>query len=111
MSYFKYSRIATLRRATPRYAALRRATPRYAALRRATPRYAALRRPTPRYAFHGNKFVKKKKFREFFIFFFGYQCSESNLETACKQLGGLCPLVWEEIVNAQTVLKGLDKLL
>jgi hypothetical protein len=58
-----------LRRATPRYAALRRATPRYAALRRATPRYAALRRPTPRYAFHGNKFVKKKKFREFFIFF------------------------------------------
>jgi hypothetical protein len=37
--------------------------------------------------------------------------STSNLESACKNLGGLGPLVWEEIENEQTVHKGLVKLL
>jgi hypothetical protein len=42
------------------------------------------------------KFKKKiqKSFREFFFqFFFGYNGSTFNLESACKNLGGLGPLV------------------
>jgi hypothetical protein len=34
-----------------------------------------------------------------------------NRGSACEKLGGLCLLVWEEIENAQTVVKGLAKLL
>jgi hypothetical protein len=59
-------------------------------------------------------FKKKilKIFREIvFQFFFGYHGSTSNLEYACENLGGLGPLVWEEIENEQTVHKGLAKLL
>jgi hypothetical protein len=53
-----------------------------------------------------------KIFREFFFqIFFGYHGSTSNLEHACENLGGLGPLVWEEIENEQTVHKGLTKLL
>jgi hypothetical protein len=33
------------------------------------------------------------------------------LEYACENLGGLGPLVWEEIENEQTVHRGLAKLL
>jgi hypothetical protein len=47
----------------------------------------------------------------FFQIFFGYHGSTSNLEHACENLGGLGPLVWEEIENEQTVHKGLAKLL
>jgi hypothetical protein len=63
-----------------------------------------------RYAprFH-KKFTKKhlrkkilKNFRE--IFFFGYRGFTANLGYACKNLGGLGPLVWEEIDPAQTVV-------
>jgi hypothetical protein len=61
------------------------------------------------------KFHKKnfyKIFREFFFqIFFGYHGSTSNLEHACENLGGLGPLVWEEIESVQTVHKGLAKLL
>jgi hypothetical protein len=48
-----------------------------------------------------------KKFCEIFFFqiFLGYHGSTSNLEHACENLGGLGPLVWEEIENAQTVHK------
>jgi hypothetical protein len=54
-----------------------------------------------------------KIFREIFFFqtFLGYHGSTSNLEHACENLGGLGPLVWEEIENEQTVHKGLAKLL
>jgi hypothetical protein len=38
----------------------------------------------------------------FFFFFFGYHGFTSNLEHACENLGGLGPLVWEEIENEQT---------
>jgi hypothetical protein len=41
----------------------------------------------------------------FFPNFLGYHGSTSNLEHACENLGGLGPLVWEEIENAQTVHK------
>jgi hypothetical protein len=48
----------------------------------------------------------QKNFREFFFqFFFGYHGFTSNLEQACEYLGGLGPLVWEEIENGQTVHK------
>jgi hypothetical protein len=40
-----------------------------------------------------------------FKFFFGYHGSTSNLEHACKNLGGLGTLVREEIENEQTVHK------
>jgi hypothetical protein len=50
-----------------------------------------------------------------FLIFFGYHGSTSNLEhaceNACENLGGLGPLVWEEIENVQTVHRGLAKLL
>jgi hypothetical protein len=54
----------------------------------------------------------KKKFHKvsvtFFVhIFFGYHGSTSNLEHASENLGGLGPLVWEEIENKQTVHKGL----
>jgi hypothetical protein len=59
------------------------------------------------------KFQKKisQKISENFLWnfcfqiFLGYHGSTSNLEHACKNLGGLGPLVWEEIENAQTVHK------
>jgi hypothetical protein len=35
----------------------------------------------------------------------GSHGSTSNLEHACEKLGGLGPLVWEEIENVQTVHK------
>jgi hypothetical protein len=62
------------------------------------------------------KNLTKKKFkiifREMFLnFFLCLRPSTSNLESACKNLGGLGPLVWEEIDTAQTVHKGLAKLL
>jgi hypothetical protein len=61
------------------------------------------------------KFDKKKiqkNFREIlFLIFFGYHGSTFNLEYACENLGGLGPLVWEEIENVLTVHKGLAKLL
>jgi hypothetical protein len=41
----------------------------------------------------------------FFQIFLGYHGSTSNLEHACEHLGGLGPLVWEEIENVQTVHK------
>jgi hypothetical protein len=41
----------------------------------------------------------------------GYPGSTDNLGYACENLGSLGPLVWEEIENAQTVHKGLAKLL
>jgi hypothetical protein len=41
----------------------------------------------------------------FFQIFLSYYGSTSNLEHACENLGGLGPLVWEEIENAETVLK------
>jgi hypothetical protein len=41
----------------------------------------------------------------FFQIFFGYRGSRSNLESDCKNLGCLVPLVWEEIDPAQTVHK------
>jgi hypothetical protein len=52
----------------------------------------------------------KKNFRKFFVnffsqFFLGYHGSTFNLEHACKNLGGLGPLVWEEMENTQTVHK------
>jgi hypothetical protein len=51
-------------------------------------------------------------FREIlFLIFFGYHGSTFNLEDACENLGGLGPLVWEEIENEQTVHRGLAKLL
>jgi hypothetical protein len=59
--------------------------------------------------FHKKKFTNFPWF--FFHIFFGYHGSTSNLEHACKNLGGLDPLVWEEIENEQTVHKGLAKLL
>jgi hypothetical protein len=49
--------------------------------------------------------------KSFFRIFFGYCGSMSTLEHACENLGGLGPLVWEEIENGQTVHKGLAKLL
>jgi hypothetical protein len=59
-----------------------------------------------------NKKKINKIFREFFFqIFFSYHGSTSNLEHACENLGGLGPLVWEEIENEQTVHKGLAKLL
>jgi hypothetical protein len=64
--------------------------------------------------FDKKKFKKifKKIFREFFFqIFLGYRCSAANLGYACKKFGGLGLLVWEEIETAQTVHKGLAKLL
>jgi hypothetical protein len=59
-----------------------------------------------------------KKFKKKILFFLGkikklfclnsYAC---NRGSACEKCGGLGPLVWEEIENAQTVHKGLAKLL
>jgi hypothetical protein len=51
-----------------------------------------------RYAsrFHGKKFRKQiqKIFRDFFSNFFGDLSSTANLRYACKNFGGLGPLVW-----------------
>jgi uncharacterized protein Usg len=47
----------------------------------------------------------------FFQIFFGYRCSAANLGFSCKYLGGLGPLVKEEIETAQTIHKSLAKLL
>jgi hypothetical protein len=47
-------------------------------------------------------------FREFF---FGYLYSAATLGYACKNLGGLGPLVWAKKGSAPTVVKGLAKLL
>jgi hypothetical protein len=53
----------------------------------------------------------KKKFVKFSVnFFFGYLGSTSNLESVCENLDGLGLLFWEEIENAETVVKGLAKL-
>jgi hypothetical protein len=54
--------------------------------------------------------MSKKNFRKisvkfFFLIFLSYHGSTSNLEHAGENLGGLGPLVWEEIDNAQTVHK------
>jgi hypothetical protein len=63
------------------------------------------------------KKISQKNFTKFFVnnfffkHFFGYSGSTANLGYACKNLGGLGPLVWEEIEFAQTVHKGLAKLL
>jgi hypothetical protein len=44
-------------------------------------------------------------FHEFFLnFLLGYRGSVANLGYACKNLGGLGPLIWEEIDPAQTVV-------
>jgi hypothetical protein len=52
----------------------------------------------------------QKIFREILFFnFFGYHGSTSNLDHDCENLGGLGPLVWEEIENGQTVHKGLAR--
>jgi hypothetical protein len=49
----------------------------------------------------------KKKFRKhsvkLFFIFLCLQPSAANLESACQNLGGLGPLVWEEIDTKQTV--------
>jgi hypothetical protein len=47
----------------------------------------------------------------FFQIFVGYPGSTANLGYACENLGILGPLVWEDIKHAQTVHKGLAKLL
>jgi hypothetical protein len=46
-----------------------------------------------------------KLFKKHFLNILGLKCSESNLGSACENLGGLGPLVWEEIETEHTVLK------
>jgi hypothetical protein len=50
-----------------------------------------------------------KKFQKilheiFFLNIFGYRGCTANLGYACKNLGCLRPLVWQEIETAQTVV-------
>jgi hypothetical protein len=62
------------------------------------------------------KKISKKKFQFFFPIsknqkkksLNSYACNRGSV---CENLGGLGPLVWEEIENAQTVVKGLAKSL
>jgi hypothetical protein len=57
------------------------------------------------------KKITEKKIREIFCeIFFGYLGSTSNLESVCENLDGIGLLFWEEIENAETVVKGLAKL-
>jgi hypothetical protein len=68
----------------------------------ATLRYATLRSAT--------LFLRKFSVN-FFLIFFGYRGSTANLGHACKNLGGLGLLVWEEIDPAQTVVNPKLKLI
>jgi hypothetical protein len=57
------------------------------------------------------KSSQKKNPWNFFQIFVDYPGFTANLGYACENFGSLGPLVWEEIENAQTVHKGLAKLL
>jgi hypothetical protein len=42
---------------------------------------------------------------------FGYRGSATDLGCACKKLGALGPMVWEEIENPQTVVNSKVKFI